>query len=418
MPVLEPKAAWLTACRGSRSQRLPAGPRPSPPPNPNARSSAATAVRRPAAASATPLEGTRRRAHKCRFARRWKSTAGSLDHAHNERAPALSRGVPFFDEQQRGGLTVPLPRSQRSTGSLSPGDRTPFVGPRRVRLVGTGRGKAAGGAVGSGGLGGAGRVVAGSGMRNRRRGAERRSGDGCGRARRDNPSGRRSRGCCARVRRALRARSPAARRRRTRRAPSSPALSVAWLVVVISPVRGQDLRLDQRGEHLDVEQLVTRREWKLSTYGFCHGEPGSMYAVPVRRSTHQSRSALAVSSGPLSAQVFGGAALGDQPLQRGGDGVGVDVAIDQDLERLAGELVDMLAASAPGHRRSGRTGSRTPRRDSGAGRAAARRARSSRRADGACVGGRHPQALPRATAAAPACGSPPSPRPQVRCARR
>ena len=26
MPVLEAKAAWLTACRASRSQRLPAGP--------------------------------------------------------------------------------------------------------------------------------------------------------------------------------------------------------------------------------------------------------------------------------------------------------------------------------------------------------------------------------------------------------
>ena len=39
------------------------------------------------------------------------------------------------------------------------------------------------------------------------------------------------------------------------------------------------------------------REPKLSAYAFCHGEPGSMYALPARLNRHQSRSALAVSSG-------------------------------------------------------------------------------------------------------------------------
>jgi hypothetical protein len=39
---------------------------------------------------------------------------------------------------------------------------------------------------------------------------------------------------------------------------------------------------------------------KLSTYGFCQGEPGSMWLVPVPLQRHQSRRALAVSSGPLS----------------------------------------------------------------------------------------------------------------------
>ena len=42
------------------------------------------------------------------------------------------------------------------------------------------------------------------------------------------------------------------------------------------------------------------REPNDSTNGFCHGEPGSMKlrSAPLKR--HQSRRALAVSSGPLS----------------------------------------------------------------------------------------------------------------------
>ena len=49
------------------------------------------------------------------------------------------------------------------------------------------------------------------------------------------------------------------------------------------------------------------REWKDSTYGFCHGEPGSMYTVPVLESSHKPRSAWAVISGPLSIRRCSGA---------------------------------------------------------------------------------------------------------------
>ena len=38
---------------------------------------------------------------------------------------------------------------------------------------------------------------------------------------------------------------------------------------------------------------------KLSTYWFCHGDPGSVYAFRAFENRDQSRSALAVISGPL-----------------------------------------------------------------------------------------------------------------------
>lgn len=52
------------------------------------------------------------------------------------------------------------------------------------------------------------------------------------------------------------------------------------VVVVDPPVLDQDLRLGQAGERFDGQQLVPDPGPKLSTYGFCHGEPGSMYALP------------------------------------------------------------------------------------------------------------------------------------------
>src|SRR5919199_999607 len=44
-----------------------------------------------------------------------------------------------------------------------------------------------------------------------------------------------------------------------------------------------------------------------STYGFCQGAPGSMNADSAAVKRHQSRSALAVNSGPLSQRTCAGA---------------------------------------------------------------------------------------------------------------
>jgi hypothetical protein len=84
------------------------------------------------------------------------------------------------------------------------------------------------------------------------------------------------------------------------------------------------------------------REFNDSTYGFCHGDPGSMYAVPVWEKRHQSRSAFAVSSGPLSQRMNSGArpAERDQVLECDDGGVGVDAPFALHRKRLAGELVN------------------------------------------------------------------------------
>jgi hypothetical protein len=66
-----------------------------------------------------------------------------------------------------------------------------------------------------------------------------------------------------------------------------------------------------------------------------------MYALSALENRHQSLSALAVSSGPLSQRMNAGAnALGDEALQRGDRLVGVDASVTLDRQRLAGELVD------------------------------------------------------------------------------
>jgi hypothetical protein len=48
-------------------------------------------------------------------------------------------------------------------------------------------------------------------------------------------------------------------------------------------------RASARQENSSTARNSSRmREPKLSTYGFCHGEPGSMYALPARENRHQS----------------------------------------------------------------------------------------------------------------------------------
>ena len=47
-------------------------------------------------------------------------------------------------------------------------------------------------------------------------------------------------------------------------------------VVLDAPGLGQDLGLEETGELLGVQQLVTHPALKLSMKGFSHGEPGSM----------------------------------------------------------------------------------------------------------------------------------------------
>src|SRR3954463_5767384 len=66
-----------------------------------------------------------------------------------------------------------------------------------------------------------------------------------------------------------------------------------------------------------------------------------MNAVPAWRKRHQSLSACAVSSGPLSQRTCAGAPpLVAEALEHVDGLVGVDAARDVDRERFAGELVD------------------------------------------------------------------------------
>ena len=84
------------------------------------------------------------------------------------------------------------------------------------------------------------------------------------------------------------------------------------------------------------------REPNDSTNGFCQGEPGSMKLRPLPPKRHQSRTALAVISGPLSIRTSSGpaAALADDLVEHADGVVGVDRAGDPDREGLAGVLVD------------------------------------------------------------------------------
>ena len=66
-----------------------------------------------------------------------------------------------------------------------------------------------------------------------------------------------------------------------------------------------------------------------------------MWAVWVPQMRHQSLSAGRCELGAVvHAQVSGGASLGDEALDCGGDAVGVDAVGGLDAEGLSGELVD------------------------------------------------------------------------------
>ncbi len=80
---------------------------------------------------------------------------------------------------------------------------------------------------------------------------------------------------------------------------------------------------------------------KLSTYGFCHGEPGSMYALPARWKRHQCAGVGGQLGAVVAADERGrAAALGDEPVEHSDGVVGVNPPAALDGERLAGELVD------------------------------------------------------------------------------
>jgi hypothetical protein len=57
---------------------------------------------------------------------------------------------------------------------------------------------------------------------------------------------------------------------------SPPSAEWGGSVVLLSPVLDHDLRLGDRAELLDVQQLVTSLPLNDSTNGFSHGDPGSM----------------------------------------------------------------------------------------------------------------------------------------------
>src|SRR5215203_1353874 len=84
-----------------------------------------------------------------------------------------------------------------------------------------------------------------------------------------------------------------------------------------------------------------RRPLNDSIQAFCHGEPGSMNAVPTPLKRHQSATALAMNSGPLSNRTNAGAPRGDhEPVETGDHTISVDRTLDHDGRALAGELVD------------------------------------------------------------------------------
>ena len=114
------------------------------------------------------------------------------------------------------------------------------------------------------------------------------------------------------------------------------------VVVVLAPVADHHPRLGQAGELLDVEQLVAHAGVEAldervlpRRAGLDERRPGPRELTPVPGARARSSPGRCPSAGSS-----GRAALGDQPLQRRDDRVGVDAALDQHHQRLAGELVD------------------------------------------------------------------------------
>jgi hypothetical protein len=79
------------------------------------------------------------------------------------------------------------------------------------------------------------------------------------------------------------------------------------LVVVLASVLDEHLGLGETREQLDGQELVPDAGAEALDVRFCHGEPGSTYALPDLEKRHQSLSALGVSSGAVSQRMNAGA---------------------------------------------------------------------------------------------------------------
>ena len=113
------------------------------------------------------------------------------------------------------------------------------------------------------------------------------------------------------------------------------------VVVVDAPVLDEDLGFEEAVELPAVEELVAEPAVEGLDPGVLPGEPGSMKTVPTPLKRHQSATAAAMNSGPLSKRTKAGAPrVGDQPVEDGDDLVGVDGAVHDDGGALAGVLVD------------------------------------------------------------------------------
>ena len=93
---------------------------------------------------------------------------------------------------------------------------------------------------------------------------------------------------------------------------------------------------------------------KLSTYPFSHGDPGSMYRVFAPTFPSHSRTALAVSSGPLSERMCSGTPPGCHQLCEGLNYIrGPDAAPCPNSQALPGVLVyDSQQVVPPGRPKS------------------------------------------------------------------
>ena len=117
-------------------------------------------------------------------------------------------------------------------------------------------------------------------------------------------------------------------------------------VVVVdgSPVFDDGFRLEQRVERLDGEHLVAdAASRRTRRTGSARASRARCSCVPAPPKRHQSRSALAVSSGPLSIRTSSGpaAALGGRSGRaRGRCGRRRSRRATSDRQRLAGVLVD------------------------------------------------------------------------------
>ena len=78
-------------------------------------------------------------------------------------------------------------------------------------------------------------------------------------------------------------------------------------VVLPVPAVGRALGLSHRGEQLGVRNSSLNRLLNDSAKPFCHGEPGSIYAIVTLLFWHQLLRAWAMNSGPLSLRMNAGA---------------------------------------------------------------------------------------------------------------